>query len=143
MAISVPSPRRLLAVCGLALALTLTGCTGDDKAPTGSTASPSASISASPSASPTSRATPTPAPSPTTDPAPTPSPSHARTSRPTADAPTTSAPAAATTCEIRSSAGNCYKAGQFCRKADVGATTHDATGRLLTCGGDGSRPRWH
>ena len=36
-------------------------------------------------------------------------------------------------CSIRSSAGNCYHAGQFCRKADVGASTTDASGREITC----------
>ncbi|WP_406096598.1 hypothetical protein [Streptomyces sp. NBC_01013] len=46
-------------------------------------------------------------------------------------------------CSIRSNAGNCYRAGQFCRKADVGATTTDAAGRRITCGYQSSANRWH
>lgn len=46
-------------------------------------------------------------------------------------------------CSIRSNAGNCYHAGQFCRKADVGATTTDAAGRKITCGYQASANRWH
>ncbi|MER5275187.1 hypothetical protein ABT025_05455 [Streptomyces sp. NPDC002809] len=46
-------------------------------------------------------------------------------------------------CSIRSNAGNCYRAGQFCRKADVGATTTDAAGRRITCGYEASANRWH
>ncbi|WP_393058342.1 hypothetical protein [Streptomyces sp. LN549] len=46
-------------------------------------------------------------------------------------------------CSIRSNAGNCYHAGQFCRKADVGATTTDAAGRKITCGYEAGANRWH
>ncbi|MFE2374685.1 hypothetical protein [Streptomyces sp. NPDC059398] len=46
-------------------------------------------------------------------------------------------------CSIRSNAGNCYRAGQFCRNADVGATTTDAAGRKITCGYQSSANRWH
>lgn len=46
-------------------------------------------------------------------------------------------------CSIRSNAGNCYHAGQFCRKADVGATTTDAAGRKIACGFESGSNRWH
>ncbi|MFJ4897178.1 hypothetical protein [Streptomyces sp. NPDC088727] len=46
-------------------------------------------------------------------------------------------------CSIRSNAGNCYHAGQFCRNADVGATTTDAAGRKITCSYQASANRWH
>lgn len=46
-------------------------------------------------------------------------------------------------CGIRSNAGNCYRAGQFCRNADVGATTTDAAGRAITCGYKSNANRWH
>ncbi|MGW6914874.1 hypothetical protein ACWGB8_13845 [Kitasatospora sp. NPDC054939] len=54
--------------------------------------------------------------------------------------PTRAAPAGA--CEIVSEAGNCYKAGQFCRKADLGRSTHDAGGRMLTCRMVSGKPHW-
>lgn len=46
-------------------------------------------------------------------------------------------------CSIRSNAGNCYHAGQFCRNADVGATTTDAAGRRIACGYSAGANRWH
>ncbi|MFC5720986.1 hypothetical protein ACFP1Z_12490 [Streptomyces gamaensis] len=157
--------RRLAAPCGFALAATLalTGCTGDDKTPTGSTASPSVTASAVPSPTPTESATPS-----ATPPSPT---AEARTSAPTKPAPVPPAPTKAASaqeanddtaappapkrthtgtgssgkaaCEIRSNAGNCYQAGEFCRSRDVGASTHDAHGQFITCGSGGGRPRWH
>ncbi|WP_329177522.1 hypothetical protein [Streptomyces sp. NBC_01477] len=54
----------------------------------------------------------------------------------------TSAPAAGGACSIRSNAGNCYKAGQFCRKADLGRTTTDAQGRSITCRMKSGKPHW-
>ncbi|MEU4107685.1 hypothetical protein [Streptomyces sp. NPDC027717] len=50
---------------------------------------------------------------------------------------------AGTTCEIVSNAGNCYNAGQFCRNADVGSSTHAGNGRLIFCRDEGSRNRWN
>lgn len=46
------------------------------------------------------------------------------------------------TCSIRSNAGNCYSAGQYCRNSDHGATTTDASGTPITCSSSGSRWRW-
>ncbi|MFB0617545.1 hypothetical protein [Streptomyces sp. AGS-58] len=46
-------------------------------------------------------------------------------------------------CGIRSNAGNCYHAGQFCRNIDVGAITTDAAGREITCDYEAGADRWH
>jgi hypothetical protein len=45
-------------------------------------------------------------------------------------------------CSIRSAAGNCYRAGQFCREADLGRSTTDASGRSITCRMVSGRPHW-
>lgn len=47
------------------------------------------------------------------------------------------------TCEIVSSSGNCYSAGQFCRAGDVGRSTHAENGRLIHCRDEGSVNRWN
>lgn len=47
------------------------------------------------------------------------------------------------TCEIVSNSGNCYNAGQFCRAADVGRSTHAANGRMISCRDEGSVNRWN
>ncbi|MFF7726891.1 hypothetical protein [Streptomyces sp. NPDC008001] len=154
--ISLPAFRRRWAgACGIALAgvLTLAGCTGgdEDASPAGKS-SPSASAPASASPSPSQPPSASPAvPSRSTTPSPalqkpprksaTP-PAAGHTSATGTAARTPAAHEAGTSCEIRSGAGNCYKAGQFCRTADVGASTHDGQGRLITCGGSG-KPRWH
>ncbi|MFF4423413.1 hypothetical protein ACFY04_21975 [Streptomyces sp. NPDC001549] len=110
-------------------------------------ADPSASASATPTADPTTAA-PTPqapvaeattqAPAPTkAAPAP-PAPTRTRTQAP-APEPTK----ASTDCYPRSNAGNCYKAGQICRKADVGTSGRDANGRTIHCRDDDSvGQRW-
>lgn len=118
-------------------------------------ASPSATTAPpTPTSAPTTTdaATPTTAP-PTTAPAPavhattrppvhrtTPPPVHHTTAPPVHH---TSAPPKPATCSIRSNAGNCYKAGQFCRKADLGRTTTDANGRAITCKIVSGQPHWH
>ncbi|MFE9249848.1 hypothetical protein [Streptomyces sp. NPDC007088] len=90
--------------------------------------------------------TPTPSRTHTVAPAPT------RTRAPvTEPAPVVKSPAAKPSvarpavelCDIRSTAGNCYRAGQFCRKADAGRSTTDASGRRITCGQSASALRWH
>ncbi|MCX5533084.1 hypothetical protein OG785_21310 [Streptomyces sp. NBC_00006] len=98
-------------------------------APVTSSPRPSATHSATPT--PTRTKTRAPAPTPTRTKAPPPAPTHSRTQAPAAPA-----------CEIVSSAGNCYSAGQFCRNADVGSTTHAENGRIIKCAPDGSRNRW-
>ncbi|MFE2727603.1 hypothetical protein [Kitasatospora sp. NPDC059327] len=49
---------------------------------------------------------------------------------------------AAGDCEIRSNAGNCYKAGQFCRDDDLGKSTHEAGGRVIYCRMVSGKPHW-
>ncbi|MFI5667078.1 hypothetical protein [Streptomyces sp. NPDC051704] len=102
----------------------------------------------SPSATPTPTPTSTPAAQvPDAKPAPTRTVSSGSTGSapkpPVTKAPTKEASHPASgTCEIVSNAGNCYKAGQFCRKADLGRSTHAENGRLIHCRLDGSQPRW-
>ncbi|WKD31980.1 hypothetical protein [Streptomyces xanthophaeus] len=110
-------------------------------------ADPSPSASPTPAADPTTAA-PTPqvpvaepttkAPEPTkAAPAP-PAPTRTRTQAP-APEPTK----ASTDCYPRSNAGNCYRAGQICRKADVGTSGRDANGRTIHCRDDDSvGQRW-
>ncbi len=148
-AVSAAGIAVLLAACGP----TTTGATTvPSRSPVATTASPSPSavLPPSPTATPTPTRTPTPSrsatpthraePSPTprrTTAKPVPAPTHRVTKKP-APAPSK----AATTCEIVSAAGNCYKAGQFCRNADVGKETHDAAGRLLRCAVKSGKPHW-
>ncbi len=61
---------------------------------------------------------------------------------PTDPTPAETKPAATGDCEIKSNAGNCYKAGQFCRDADLGRTTHEAGGRVITCRMVSGKPHW-
>ncbi|WP_326590151.1 hypothetical protein [Streptomyces sp. NBC_01294] len=110
----------------------------------------SADPSPSPSPTPSPSVSPSALPSPsvtTADPKPpatqAPKPATRPATKPAAP-PTTKAPTrpATTECEIVSNAGNCYNAGQFCRKADLGRSTHAGNGRLIHCRLDGSQPRW-
>lgn len=48
----------------------------------------------------------------------------------------------ADTCSLRSSAGNCYQAGQFCRNADHGAVTTTSGGDRIKCAASGNSWRW-
>ncbi|MFJ8622367.1 hypothetical protein ACIRD3_05920 [Kitasatospora sp. NPDC093550] len=65
------------------------------------------------------------------------------TAQPPADPePQHTAAAAGGGCELRSAAGNCYEAGQFCRNADLGKSTHDASGRVITCRVVSGKPHW-
>ncbi|MFD8704770.1 hypothetical protein ACFV1W_19465 [Kitasatospora sp. NPDC059648] len=54
----------------------------------------------------------------------------------------TRAAAGGSGCEIRSNAGNCYAAGQFCRNDDLGRSTHDAGGRVIYCRMVSGKPHW-
>ncbi|GAA2622109.1 MULTISPECIES: hypothetical protein [Streptomyces] len=151
----------------IAAVLTLAAC--DPATPAG-TPSTSAAVTASTSAGPSAVATsPSPSESPTPSAAPTtaaPTPAattEAPAAKPTAydPPPTKAAPAppaptrtrtqapapaptkAATDCYPRSNAGNCYRAGQICRKADVGSSGRDANGRAIHCRHDDSvGQRW-
>jgi hypothetical protein len=51
--------------------------------------------------------------------------------------------AADTPCSIRSNAGNCYAAGEYCRYRDLNKTTTDADGQTITCIMESGRPHWH
>ncbi|MGW4896065.1 hypothetical protein ACWEQL_27995 [Kitasatospora sp. NPDC004240] len=155
-----PGVRRApAAVAGfvIAVALALTGC---EPTPADTPVTPPApAVVTTPAAVPAPATTPPPAPPVTSPPAPpAPAPTTAAPAAPaappSAKAPTTpkatpserpaptAAPVPAGDCEIRSEAGNCYKAGQYCRKADLGRSTHDATGRLLTCRIVSGQPHW-
>ena len=140
----------------LLLGLTVSGCasTGSGQAPPAGTSSrpvtqtvtvtasrPSppthtVTVPARPAASAPPRTTAPPAPPSTyVPPPPAPPP-------PPPAAPTTAAPAG--NCSIRSNEGTCYKAGEFCRKADLGATTTDDAGRAIRCVqlAPGEQPHW-
>lgn len=46
-------------------------------------------------------------------------------------------------CSIRSNAGNCYSAGEYCRRTDLGQSTTDADGQTIACVMESGRPHWH
>ncbi|MEU7731422.1 hypothetical protein AB0B78_40445 [Streptomyces sp. NPDC040724] len=100
--------------------------------------------SALPSETPSPSSSPTPSASPSALPSPSvPVATRSADPKPAATQ-TTKAPSRQATaeCEIVSNAGNCYNAGQFCRKADLGRSTHAGNGRMIHCRLDGSQPRW-
>ncbi|WP_327264952.1 hypothetical protein OG444_29030 [Streptomyces sp. NBC_01232] len=119
--------------------VTATAGASPSVAPTGPSPSPSASVppttaaptSAAPAVERTTKAPEAAKPAP-------PAPTRTRTQAP-APAPTK----AAADCYPLSNAGNCYKAGQICRKADVGTSGRDAGGRTIHCRKDSSvGQRW-
>ncbi|MGW2249968.1 hypothetical protein ACWCXH_07180 [Kitasatospora sp. NPDC001660] len=147
----------------LTVGLALTGCdpsAADGGAKASASPSPTAAVSMPAAAAPTttpSAAGPTAAaPQPSVPPAthsqaPAGKPSASKAPQPqpkvtTAQPPTDPGPqqtaAAGGGCEIRSNAGNCYAAGQFCRDADLGRSTHDADGRVITCRMVSGKPHW-
>lgn len=163
--------RGLAAVAGLVftVGLALTGC--DPSATDAATAAATPPAVTAPAA-PVATAAPTvtesspapvvtapvppvePAPAPTTaeprSPAPktqspagkvTPEP-RATTAKPPAEPEPTQTKAPAGDCEIRSNAGNCYRAGQFCRDDDLGKSTHEAGGRVIYCRMVSGKPHW-
>ncbi|MFE3068700.1 hypothetical protein [Streptomyces sp. NPDC059247] len=138
-----------LAACGPATPTSGPGTSATTSASTSPVLTPSPSLSVTPSADPTTatRTPPTPsaepttkAPAPaTTEPAPAPpAPPRTRTQAPAPEP--TQEP---TDCYPLSNAGNCYKAGQICRKADVGTSGRSADGRAIHCREDsGVGQRW-
>lgn len=163
MASPIPGRRRAAGLAGFAglvltVGLTLTGCdpSAADAKPTSSPTS-SQTVAAVPSAaSPTVPAPPAVTPSaPPTAAAPPPSAPPAvhpqtpaakpqpkvTTAQPPTDPQHTQA-AGGSECEIRSNAGNCYAAGQFCRNDDLGRSTHDAGGRVIYCRMVSGKPHW-
>ncbi|MFD0373892.1 hypothetical protein [Streptomyces sp. NPDC127112] len=139
------------ALVAIAAVLSLAAC--DPATPAGSP-SATAGVSSSPSAisNPSPSSTPSPATTPTTatptPPAPSAAPPTTAAPAPAPERPHTEEPApeptkASTDCYPRSNAGNCYKAGQICRKADVGTSGRDAGGRAIYCRHDSSvGQRW-
>ncbi|MBD0742676.1 hypothetical protein BG418_14470 [Streptomyces sp. CBMA152] len=99
------------------------------------------SSSAAPAAAPADSPTPSPTPSRTSTKPHTPAPAPPKSHTPKAPAPSTK-PTGSGDCEIVSNAGNCYNAGQFCRKADLGRSTHAANGREISCRIVSGRPHW-
>ncbi|MFI2610394.1 hypothetical protein [Kitasatospora sp. NPDC018619] len=154
----------------LTVGLALTGCdpsAADGGATATAPASPTTAVTTAAATTPpvtpaapapvdTPSAQPTPAAPPATTPPAAPpaqptapaQPPAARTPQPkvtTAQPPTDPEPPAAAAgagCDIRSAAGNCYEAGQFCRTADLGRSTHDAAGRVITCRMVSGKPHW-
>ncbi|MFG3227744.1 hypothetical protein ACGF07_23570 [Kitasatospora sp. NPDC048194] len=166
----IPGRRRAAGLAGFAglvltIGLALTGCDpsadGGTKtsssptvaAPTTTVASvtaapaaptqPAATTEAAPAAAPTATAPAAAPPShPQSAPPKAPQPK-ATTAQPPADTdPQHTAAAGGSQCEIRSNAGNCYAAGQFCRNDDLGKSTHDANGRVIYCRMVSGKPHW-
>ncbi|MFD7730429.1 hypothetical protein ACFV6F_08595 [Kitasatospora phosalacinea] len=159
MSLSLRLRRASAAGALLAAALFATACEPTDPvAPATPAAAHSSSAPApSPTPTPTPSPTPTPTPTPSPTPTPTPEPTVAATTAPPKPATATKAaatPTAARTtskppapkptptpthtqpaagCHPLSNAGNCYKAGQFCRDSDHGASGTDASGRVIVC----------
>ncbi|MFI9158842.1 hypothetical protein [Kitasatospora aureofaciens] len=164
----IPGRRRAAGLAGFAglvltVGLALTGCdpsAADGKAssaPTasaGSTAPPTPSVppattpaqaapAITPSTTQTSPSIPSPAAAHPQTPAAKPQPKVTTAQPPTDPEPQhTQAAAGGSGCEIRSNAGNCYAAGQFCRNDDLGRSTHDTNGRVIYCRLVSGKPHW-
>ncbi|MEV4557682.1 hypothetical protein AB0K51_11870 [Kitasatospora sp. NPDC049285] len=144
----------------LAALLFATACEPTDAAPAAphSSSAPAAVSSSAAAPTPTPSPTPTPTPPattpaaapPTTEAPTTPAAAAPATTRPAAPRTTTAAPQppatpthteAAAGCHPLSNAGNCYKAGQYCRATDHNVEGTDASGRAIRCLDD-SGWRW-
>ncbi|MFM9445318.1 hypothetical protein [Streptomyces acidiscabies] len=110
----------------------------DSKQPVEAKTKPSVTVTA------TVTTTPAPGPTVTETPEPAPTVTVTVTETTTADAKPAddTSQDAPGTCSIVSSAGNCYSAGQFCRKSDHGETTTNAGGRRITCAYSSNAWRW-
>ncbi|MFH9352369.1 hypothetical protein [Kitasatospora sp. NPDC017646] len=163
----IPGRRRAAGLAGFAglvltVGLVLTGCDPsavDGKASAAPTTTAASTVATAPSAPVATVPAPpvvtpsTPPPSPAAPPSSAPSAAHPQTpaAKPqpkvtTAQPPTepehTQAAAGGSGCEIRSSAGNCYAVGQFCRNDDLGRSTHDANGQVIYCRMVSGKPHW-
>jgi hypothetical protein len=90
-------------------------------------------------------AAPKPAPAttaPMTPAAPKPAPATTAPMTPAAPKPAPPAPQPMSTCYPETSGGSCYKAGEFCPKADAGMSGVAGDGEGITCEASGSRWRW-
>ncbi|WBP90931.1 hypothetical protein [Kitasatospora cathayae] len=153
----IPGRRRAAGLAGFAglvltVGLALTGCdpsAADGKA-SSAPAATAATAAASTGANAPSATAPTVAAQPSAPPSAHPQTSGAKpqpkvtTAQPPAEPEPqhTQAAAGGSGCEIRSSAGNCYAAGQFCRNDDLGRSTHDANGRVIYCRMVSGKPHW-
>lgn len=59
-----------------------------------------------------------------------------------APAPVHSAAPVPAACYPKTSGGNCYRAGEFCRSSDLGTTGVAGNGERIRCEASGSRNRW-
>ncbi|MET8981534.1 hypothetical protein ABZX85_38655 [Streptomyces sp. NPDC004539] len=136
--------RVWLGGAGLLLAGALIAAPADDgrqsvDAKTKAAATVTATVTTTPSPGPTITETATPEPAPTVTVTETTTAEAADTTTDLTDNTTDDAPS---TCSIVSSSGNCYSAGQFCRKSDHGATTTNASGTPIKCAYRSNAWRW-
>ncbi|WP_406286747.1 hypothetical protein [Streptomyces sp. NBC_00209] len=143
------SRRTQIWVGGMALiALGAVGCSESGKGDAAASAKPLPAVTVTVTATATETATPAPAPTVTeTKTVKVPGPTVTTTV--TKAASTRSGGGSSgggtkttSTCSIRSNAGNCYSAGQFCRNSDHGAVTTNASGARIRCSQSGSSWRW-
>ncbi|MEU8925672.1 hypothetical protein AB0D10_32870 [Kitasatospora sp. NPDC048545] len=136
----IPGRRRagLAGFAGLVLTvgLALTGCDPSAAGPAAPATPAVAPAATTPPDSPATRS------QPPTPKAPQPKVTTAKPPTDPEPAPTAPAAAGGAGCDIRSNAGNCYEAGQFCRNGDLGKSTHDASGRAITCRMVSGKPHW-
>ncbi|WLQ34461.1 hypothetical protein P8A18_13890 [Streptomyces castrisilvae] len=150
----VLSRRKRIWIGGIALfAFGAVGCTqsGDDAATVAATsAAPAPTVTVTVTATATETATPAPAPTVTETktvkvPGPTVTATVTRATSSGSGGSGGSGGGGSTTtrsCSIRSNAGNCYSAGQFCRNSDHGALTTNAAGTRIKCAYSGNAWRW-
>lgn len=81
------------------------------------------------------------APAPVTSGRPEPAPAPVRTHSYVPPATHSAAPVPAA-CYPKTSGGNCYRAGEFCRKSDLGTSGVAGNGERIRCEASGSRNRW-
>ncbi|MGC4948033.1 hypothetical protein ACLQ2N_17795 [Streptomyces sp. DT224] len=143
------SRRKQIWIGGIALiALGAVGCSESGKGDAAASAKPVPAVTVTATATATETATPAPAPTVTKTktvkvPGPTVTVTKAASSGSGGSGGTSGGGSKATsTCSIRSNAGNCYSAGQFCRNSDHGAVTTNASGARIRCSQSGSSWRW-
>ncbi|MCG7526064.1 hypothetical protein MHW47_16640 [Streptomyces sp. OfavH-34-F] len=146
----VLSRRKQIWIGGVALlALGAVGCSESGQGGSGAatvSAKPAATVTVTATATATETASPAPAPTVTVTrtkkvevPGPTVT---VRVTKATSSGSGGGGSQATGTCSIKSNAGNCYRAGQFCRNSDHGAVTTTATGARIRCSSSGSSWRW-
>ena len=142
--------RARIWVGGIALiALGAVGCSESGKGDAAASAKPLPAVTVTVTATATETATPAPAPTVTETktvkvpgPTVTTTVTKAATSSRSGGGSSGGGTKTTSTCSIRSNAGNCYSAGQFCRNSDHGAVTTTASGARIKCVASGSSWRW-